>query len=597
MNYPKLSTQYNGAEIAIIGMAGRFPGANNIDEFWQNLKNGVESVSFFSDDELLAVGIEPALLNDPNYVKARSVLNDVELFDANFFGFNPKEAEITDPQHRLFLESAWQALENAGYDSETYQGSIGVYAGASLGSYLLNVYSNQDILNSVDYHQIAIANDKDYLSTRVSYKLNLTGPSYTVQTACSTSLVAVHLACQSLLSGECDMALAGGASVSPSRKSGYMYKQGGIGSPDGHCRAFDAKAQGTVSGEGVGIVVLKRLEDALADGDTIHALIKGSAINNDGSRKVSYTAPRIDGQAQVIRTAQVVAEVEPETITYIETHGTGTSLGDPIEIAALTQAFRASTDKKEFCAIASVKTNIGHLDAAAGVTGLIKTVLALKHKQIPGNLHLEQPLPQIDGSPFYVNASLSEWKVNGIPRRAGVSSFGIGGTNAHMILEEAPLTEAANPSRPWQLIILSAKSNTALETASTNLAAYLEQNPNLNIADVAYTLQVGRRNFEYRRMCVCQNLEDAITLLKNPQHQRNLTKYIESHRSVVFMFSPQGAQYSEMGRELYQNEPVFREQVDSCCKILSDYLNIDLRDILYSNTATQELSQTASTLR
>ncbi len=440
MNIPSDTYSYNGSEIAIIGLTGRFPGAKNLDEFWHNLQTGVESISFFSDEELLAAGIEPALINNPNYVKANGVLEDAELFDAAFFNFNPRDAEITDPQHRIFLECAWEALENAGYDSETYNGSIGVFAGSNLSGYLLNIYFNQNIRNSIDEHQLTIAADKDYLATRTSYKLNLTGPSYTIQTACSTSLVAVHLACQSLLNGECDIALVGGISVGASRKAGYLYQEGGIKSPDGHCRAFDAKAQGTVSGEGVGIVVLKRLEDTLNDGDFIHAVIKGSAVNNDGSNKVSYTAPRIEGQAKVIKTAQFVAEVEAETISYIEAHGTGTSLGDPIEIAALTQAFESSTKKKNFCAIGSLKTNIGHLDAAAGVAGLIKTVLALKHKQIPPSLHFEEPNPQIDfaNSPFYVNNQLSEWKTNEYPRRAGVSSFGIGGTNAHIILEEAP---------------------------------------------------------------------------------------------------------------------------------------------------------------
>ena len=441
MSIPTAATSINGSEIAIIGLTGRFPKAKNIDEFWENLQQGRESISFFSDEELLLSGINSSILNDPNYVKAHAVLEDAEFFDASFFGFNPREAEITDPQHRIFLECAWSALESAGYDSQTYKGTIGVYAGSSLSSYLLNIYLNQNIINSIDPQQLTIAANKDYLTTRVSYKLNLEGPSYAVQTACSTSLVAVHLACQSLLNGECDMALAGGVAISATRKTGYMYTEGGIASPDGHCRTFDAGAKGSVGGEGVGIVVLKRLEDALNDRDTIHAVIKGSAINNDGSLKVSYTAPRIDTQAKVIRTAQVVAEVEPETITYIEAHGTGTALGDPIEIAALTQAFRSSTQKKGFCAIGSVKTNIGHLDTAAGVTGLIKTVLALKHKQIPPSLHFEQPNPEIDfaNSPFYVNTTLSEWETNGTPRRAGVSSFGLGGTNAHVILEEGAM--------------------------------------------------------------------------------------------------------------------------------------------------------------
>ncbi|NJQ98130.1 MAG: type I polyketide synthase [Hydrococcus sp. CSU_1_8] len=578
-------TQNNELEIAIIGMSGRFPGAKNIDEFWNNLQKGIESISIFTDEELADSVKDKKLLSEPNFVKAKGILDDVELFDASFFGFNPREAEITDPQHRLFLECAWEALENAGYDSQQYQGSIGVYGGSSLNSYFLNnVSPNLELLNSIDGHQLTIASDKDFLTTRISYKLNLEGPSYTVQTACSTSLVAVHLACQSLLNGECDMALAGGVSVDSPRKSGYLYQEGDVSSPDGHCRAFDAKARGTGSGEGVGIVVLKRLEDAIADGDFIYAVIKGSAINNDGSFKVSYTAPRIDSQAKVIRMAQVVAEVEPETINYVETHGSGTVLGDPIEIAALTQAFRTDTNKKGFCAIGSVKTNIGHLDAAAGIAGLIKTVLALKNQQIPPSLHFEQPNPKIDfaNSPFYVNTKLSKWNVNGTPRRAGVSSFGIGGTNAHVILEEPPTQESSNQSRPWHLLTLSAKTDSALEKATNKLIEHLKQHPDQNIADVAYTLGVGRRAFEHRRMVVCQNREDGINALIDPK--RVLTNFQEpSNRPVAFMFTGLGTQYVNMGRELYQTEPVFREQVDLCCDILSPLLDRDLRDIIYPN--------------
>ncbi|MFN6513537.1 MAG: beta-ketoacyl synthase N-terminal-like domain-containing protein [Nostoc sp. CreGUA01] len=602
MNIPSETYSNNGSEIAIIGLTGRFPGAKNLDEFWHNLQNGVESISFFSDEELLASGVEPELLNNPNYVKANAVLEDAELFDAAFFGFNPRDAQMTDPQHRIFLECAWEALENAGYNSETYNGSIGVFAGSNLSGYLLNIYFNQNIRNSIDEHQLTIAADKDYLATRTSYKLNLTGPSYAVQTACSTSLVAVHLACQSLLNGECDIALVGGVSIGASRKAGYLYKEGGIKSPDGHCRAFDAKAQGTVSGEGVGIVVLKRLEDTLNDGDLIHAVIKGSAINNDGSNKVSYTAPRIEGQAKVIKMAHIVAEVEPETITYIEAHGTGTSLGDPIEIAALTQAFQSSTKEKIFCAIGSLKTNIGHLDAAAGVAGLIKTVLALKHKQIPPSLHFEKPNPQIDfaNSPFYVNNKLSDWKTDKYPRRAGVSSFGIGGTNAHVILEEAPVSATKESvSRPWQLLAISAKTPTALESATSNLANYLVQHPQINLADVAYTLQVGRRNFNHRRVLLCKDISDAIKTLTTPNHQGILNNFSETrNHSIVFMFPGQGAQYVNMGRELYETEAIFRQQVDDCCELLRPYLKLNLKDILYPatlETTEEKLQQTSLT--
>lgn len=588
-----------GLEIAIIGMSGCFPGAQNIEEFWQNLRDGVESIHRFSDQELQKLGVDAALLKNPNYVKAEGIVEDIDLFDASFFDISPREAEVMDPSLRFFLEHSWKALEDAGYSCEVYKKPIGVYAGASYDSYLLNIYSNYEIVDSLGERQIEKGTAPSYVTTLTAYKLNLQGPSFTVQTTCSSSLVAVHLACQSLLSGECSLALAGGVSISTA--DGYLYQEGGIESPDGHCRAFDAKAAGTVKGRGLGIVVLKRLEEAIADGDTIHAIIKGSAINNDGSDKVSYTAPSVNGQAKVIRAAQVMAEVEPDTISYIEAHGTGTSLGDPVEISALTQAFRTKTLKKGFCGIGSVKTNIGHLDSAAGIAGLIKTVLALKHKQIPPSLNFETPSPQIDfaNSPFYVNHKLSEWQTNGIPLRAGVSSFGFGGTNAHVILEAAPIIPPSSSSRPWQLLLVSAKTNTALETATKNLANYLQQHPNLNLADVAHTLQVGRWSLNYRRMVICQNQEDAIQALQDPQ--RTFIYYQEPcNRPVAFMFSGQGSQYINMGRELYASEIIFREQVDYCCELLKPHLQLDLRTVLYPNTdvaqaATQKLQQTAIT--
>ncbi|NMG22259.1 type I polyketide synthase [Brasilonema bromeliae] len=587
--------------IAIIGMAGRFPGAKNIEQFWHNLRSGIESISVFTDEELISSGIDPAVVSDPNYIKVSAVLEDTDLFDASFFGFNHREAEITDPQHRLFLECAWEALENAGYDSTRCESRIGVYAGASLNNYL-SFNLNHDQIGSAITFQKLIGSDKDFLTTRVSYKLNLTGPSFTVQTACSTSLVATTLACQSLVNYQCDMALVGGVSIRVPQKTGYLYQEGGILSPDGHCHAFDAMARGTIVGNGVGVVVLKRLADALADRDSIHAVIKGSAINNDGSLKVGYTAPSVDGQAEAIAEAQALAGIEPETVSYIEAHGTGTSLGDPIEIAALTKVFRASTQKKGFCAIGSVKTNVGHLDAAAGITSLIKTVLALKHKQIPPSLHFEKPNPQIDfaNSPFYVNTKLSEWKTNGTPRRAGVSSFGIGGTNAHVILEEAPVVELSDPivlkSRPWQVLMLSAKTSSALETATANLANYLQQHPDLNLADVAYTLQIGRQGFEHRRTVVCRSIEDALDALVDPK--RVLTGIQETQeRPVAFMFPGQGAQYVDMGKELYQSEPIFRDQVDLCCQLLQPHLGLDLRSLIYPNeseskVAAEKLQQT-----
>ncbi|MEM8676958.1 MAG: SDR family NAD(P)-dependent oxidoreductase [Cyanobacteria bacterium P01_G01_bin.67] len=594
-----LSSDLNGLEIAVVGMSGRFPGAKDIDAFWQNLRDGVESISFFSDEELLSSGLDRTLLEDPNYVKAKAIISDIELFDAEFFGFSPKEAELLDPQQRLFLEFAWSAMENAGYNPETYEASIGVYAGVDVNSYLINnIYPNFDGI--LDF-QTLIANGTDYLSTRVAYKLNLKGPSVTVQTACSTSLVSVHMACQSLLNGECDMSLAGGISLSIPERSGYFYQEGGVFSPDGHCRAFDADAQGTIFGEGIGIVVLKRLADAIADGDCIHAVIKGSAINNDGSLKAGYTAPSPDGQSAVISEAQAIAGVAPETVTYIEAHGTGTALGDPIEIEALTQVFRSSTDKKEFCAIGSLKTNVGHLSVAAGVASLIKTILSLKHQLIPPSLHFEQPNPQIDfgNSPFYVNTKLSKWMANDTPRRAGVSSFGIGGTNAHVILEEALPTETSVTSRPWQLLLLSAKTDSALSKATVNLAENLKQHPKLNLADAAYTLQVGRQSFKHRRAVVCQNTENAVIALQDSK--RVLTSFTESsERPVVFMFTGQGTQYANMAREIYHSEATFTEQIDICCELLQPQLKLDLRQLLYpteadEDTAAQQLQQTAIT--
>jgi acyl transferase domain-containing protein/acyl carrier protein len=580
--------------IAIIGLSGRFTGAKNIAEFWQNLCDGVEAISQFSDEELIAAGVDPSLLKNPNYKKAGAVLDDIDLFDAGFFGFNPKEAEMTDPQHRLFLECAWEALENAGYDAQRCESKIGVYAGASLNNYLpfkLNI----DQLGSAHSFQKLIGNDKDFLSTRVSYKLNLTGPSLTIQTACSTSLVATALACQSLLNYQCDMALAGGASIRVPQKTGYLHQEGGILSPDGHCRAFDAKAKGTIIGNGVGVVLLKRLSDAIADGDHIYAVIKGSAINNDGSNKVGYTAPSVNGQAEAIAEAIALADVEPETITYIETHGTGTALGDPIEIAALTNVFRAETEKTGFCAIGSVKTNIGHLDAAAGVTGLIKTALALQHKLIPPSLNFEQPNPEIDfaNSPFYVNTKLTEWSATSKPRRAGVSSLGIGGTNAHVILEEAPfVTRVEKQNRDYQLLVLSAKTDSALETATKNFAQHLRQHPELNLADVAYTLQVGRGVFNYRRVVVCQSTQEAINVLETIDSQQVLTHFEETtQRSITFMFPGQGAQYVGMGKELYQTEPTFREQVDRCCLVLEPHLGLDLRSVIYPHESEKQLAE------
>jgi acyl transferase domain-containing protein len=591
------------SEIAIIGMAGRFPKAPDLEEFWRNLRDGVESIVPLTDEELLASGVVPAVLNNPNYVKACSSLEDVDLFDATFFGMTPREAEIIDPQHRLLLECAWEALEGAGYDSTRCAQAIGVFAGTSISTYLINLFGNPALRANVSNFQLFMANDKDHLPTRVSYKLDLHGPSVNVQTACSTSLVAVHFACQSLLNGESDMALAGGASIPIPQRRGYLYQEGNIHSPDGHCRAFDADARGTVGGSGVGVVLLKRLADALADGDVIHAVIKGSAINNDGALKVGYTAPSVDGQAKVIAEALSVAGVRADTVTYVEAHGTGTLLGDPIEIAALTKVFGARSDKKNYCAVGSVKTNIGHLDAAAGVAGLIKTVLALRHRQLPPSLHFKKPNPTIDfaGSPFFVNARLRDWESSETPRRAGVSSFGIGGTNAHVVLEEAPSLPESGASRPSQLLLWSARTAPALETMTDRLADYLQQNPGVSLADVCHTLQVGRKKFNHRRMLVCRDVADAWGALVARDATRVLTQVQKTRaRGVVFMFSGQGAQRINMGRGLYRTEATFRESVDRCVEILLPLLGFDLRAVLYptegqTEAAEMRLTQTAVT--
>jgi acyl transferase domain-containing protein/thioesterase domain-containing protein/acyl carrier protein len=595
-----LETNDSLESIAVVGMSGRFPGAKNVSQFWENLRDGVESISFFSREDLEAAGRGAAILNHPDFVNAGGVLDEIELFDASFFGFNPREAEAIDPQKRLFLECAWQALEDAGYDPETFDGSIGVYAGTNSSTYLFNLLANPDLLALMGGFQVMIGNDNDYLTTHVSYKLNLKGPSVVVQTACSTSLVAVCMACQSLLEHQCDMTLAGGVGIRVPQTSGYLYQEGLVNSPDGHCRTFDAKAKGTVGGNGLGIVVLKRLADAVADRDNIHAIIKGSAINNDGALKVGFTAPSVEGQAGVIAMAQTMAEVDPETITYVEAHGTATPLGDPIEIAALTLAFRAGTQKKSFCGIGSVKSNIGHLNSAAGVAGLIKTILMLKNKMLPPSLHFTRPNPGIDfdHSPFFVNTKLAEWKRGKTARRAGVSSFGIGGTNAHVILEEAPASEPPEPSRPAQLLLLSARTITALETATANLVEHLKQNPDSNFADLVYTSQVGRRAFSHRRMLVCQNSADAVSALSALDPRRVLTAQTAPERPVVFMFPGQGAQYVDMARGLYDTEPTFRAQVDHCAELLLPTLGQDVRQLMYplperAAAATEQLGQTA----
>jgi acyl transferase domain-containing protein len=595
------NTQRTGNEIAVIGISGRFPGAGTLEEFWENLANGKESITFFSDEELEAADVESNFPKDSLYIKARAVLDFSDYFDASFFGYLPAEAAVMDPQVRVFHECAWEALEDAGYCPDTYPKFIGLYAGASsnFNWQALTLLKGGDA--NLEQFSASQLKNKDFLTTHISYKLNLKGPSFSLSTACSTSLVAVVLACQGLLIGECDMALAGGVTITFPQQRGYLYRQGLVASPDGHCRTFDARAQGTFFGSGAGVVVLKLLEEAVAEGDQVYAVIKGVSINNDGIRKAGFTAPSVDGQAEAIKTALEMAEVEQESIGYIETHGTGTELGDPIEIEALKMAF--DTDKRNFCGIGSVKTNIGHLDSAAGVIGFIKAVLALKHGLIPPSLHFENPNPKIDlkNSPFYVVAALTGWKptIPGCPLRAGVSSFGIGGTNAHVILEEfpegtrglAPLHDA-HSSKEYQLILLSAKTETALDKMTENLAVHLKQNPNINLVDTAYTLQAGRKAFEWRRMWVCKDINDAVKTLtdKEPAAAASISKKDET-RPIVFMFPGQGAQYVNMGLQLYQTEPLFREEMDRCFKLFNALADYDIKEILYPDDLVSKVSK------
>ena len=564
--------------IAIVGIAARFPGAGNVEYLWRNLRDGVESIARFTEEELVEAGVDPALLADPRYVRAKGALDGADLFDAAFFGFTPREAEAMDPQHRVFLECAWEALEDAACDPDRYPGRIGVWAGSGASSYLIsNLLPNQERLESFGSLQVLLLNDRDFLATRASYELNLRGPSVSVQTACSTSLVAVHMASQSLLGGECDLALAGGVSISSPLRTGYLYQEGSVMSPDGCCRAFDASASGAVEGNGCGVVALKRLADAVADGDRIYAVIRGSAVNNDGSAKVGFTAPSVEGQAEVISEALLMSGVEPETIGYVEAHGSGTPLGDPIEVAALTQAFRAAGAEGEgFSAIGSVKTNFGHCNTAAGVAGLIKATLALVHRTLPPSLHYETPNPQIAfaGSPFQVCTEARPWDSDG-PRRAGVSSFGLGGTNAHAVLEEAPAAEPGDLStRPAQLLVISARTPAALEAAATRLAGHLDAHPDLDLADVAWTLQTGRKAFEHRRIVVARDR----SALQGP----SVSGKAKRKAPVVFLFPGLGDQRVDMARELYETEPFFRGQVDLCAEKLAPWLGADLREVLFS---------------
>lgn len=584
-----------GDDIAIIGMAGRFPGADDINSFWDNLVAGKESISFFTKEQLLEAGVPEDLVLNPSYVPANGILKDIEFFDADFFSISPAEARMIDPQQRLLLETAWEAFENAGWDPGRYPKRIGVFIGTSLNSYLtLNVLGSEAYGNKP--LTAFLAGGQDFAATRIAYKLNLRGPAVNVANACSTSMVTVNLAIQSLLDGYCEMALAGGATVHPRQIDGYLYEEASVLSPDGHCRAFDAEAKGFVGGNGVGLVLLKRLEDALSDADHIYAVIKAVAMNNDGSEKIGFTAPSITGQAEVIRSAQKSAGVDPRSISYIEAHGTGTPIGDPIEISALREVFGEESEKK-YCAVGSVKTNIGHLDSAAGIAGLIKTALSLKHRMLPKSLHFQRPNPQLnlDKGPFYINSSTQTWQTDLIPRRAGISSFGMGGTNVHAILEEAVNPPAETSGRPVQIIPVSAKNETALGKLNSKLADFLEQYNDLNLADIAFSLAAGRKAFPSRRAFVAASLSDAVRKLRsskplNPKPLNPESKINSLSRRLSFMFTGQGSQYTGMGRELLK-EPVFKQNIERCSELLKPHLNFDIRDIIWPETESSEAAQ------
>ncbi|MEU7907451.1 SDR family NAD(P)-dependent oxidoreductase [Actinoplanes sp. NPDC049118] len=592
-----MSHQVGPQEIAVVGIGCRFPEATNVAEFWQLLRSGTETVTVFSDEELAAAGVPESVVRDPHYVPAAGVIADSDEFDARLFGVNPKEATLMDPQHRVMLECAWEALEDGGYDPRNVPGRVGVFAGSYKNDYLrlLGPASGPS-----EHFLAGVSNDADYLATRISFKLNLTGPSVSVQTACSTALVAVHLATESLRAGSCDLALAGGVTIRSGQYPGYQFHEGGIYSPDGHCRAFDAGAQGTVIGEGAGLIVLKRLSDALADGDPIRAVIKGSAVGNDGAERVGFSAPGVAGQARIIRTALENARVAPDSIGYVETHGSGTPLGDRIEVDALTRAFQATGWSGGTCAIGSVKSNIGHTHAAAGIAGLIKAILTLQHRQIPPSLHFTTPNPRIDfaSSPFRVNTELTGWEDGAGPRRAGVNSFGLGGTGVHMVIEEAPRPAADGPAGAVHILPLSANDAAALDPACDRLADHLAGHPGLALADVARTLQSGRHAFAHRRVLVTRDRDDAVEALRTRSAHRVLTRTATGTAPrVAFLLPGLGEQHENMSRELYDTEPVYRRELDRCLTILRDDAGVDVRPVLFPADGTARASTGRPDLR
>lgn len=592
--------------VAIIGMAGRFPGAPNIDAYWDLIANCKGAIRTLGDEDLRKAGVPEELIRDPRYVKVAPMLDDIDMFDAAFFGYNPKEALVMDPQQRLFLESSWHSLEDAGYDPARVEGLVGVFAGASTSSYVFNnIMRSKIVADGNSGLDIKIGNDKDSLATRVAYKLNLRGPCMTVQCYCSTSSVAVHMARQSLLDRECDMALAGGVTVKIPHGVGYYSTGEDMYSPDGRLYAFEKRGKGTVFGSGVGVVVLKRLEDAVRDNDSIYAIIRGSAINNDGSLKAGYTAPSVQGQRNVIAAALADAEIDSASVAFVETHGTGTAIGDPIELKGLTHAFGPRVDGAPSCAIGSVKPNIGHPDAASGVASLMKAALALRHKKIPPMLNFEEPNPEIDfeNSPFYVNTELKDWESGAEPRRAGVNSFGFGGTNVHLVLEEAGAFmegEATRDPRAGKpgLLLLSAKSKPGLERASANLRTYLESGSGARMADVEYTLQCGRHEFRHRQAIRCGSLEEARAALASDDRTRVTAGVaVDDVGKVAFLFSGQGSQYVNMGKELYEREEAFRGALDRCAELLIPHLGADIRDLMYPDSSDTNLDEAGERLR
>jgi acyl transferase domain-containing protein len=590
--------------VAIIGVAGRFPKASNAHAFWELIRDGKECVSFYEPEALVAQGIPEVIAKHPAFVPAGLLLEGLENFDPGFFSMTPGEARLVDPQHRLFMECCWEALEDAGYNPETYPGSIGVYGGCATNRYYTNnLLPNQEMMRLYGNFQALMNNDRDFLTTRVSYKLNLKGPSVDMQTACSTSLVAAGMAFQSLMNYQADMFLVGAAALDIPNVAGYLWQEGDILAKDGHCYAFDARAKGTLAGNGSAVLLLKRLEDAVEDGDHIYAVLRSVAINNDGANKVGYTAPSEEGQSAVIAEALELAEVEADDIGMVEAHGTATEIGDPIEIAALSRVYRETTDRTQYCAISSVKANVGHVDTAAGAVGLLKAALALKHGTIPPSPNFEKPNPKIDfeASPFFVPTKAMPWKEQKGPRRAAVSSFGIGGTNAHAILEEAPQRETQQTDQRMLLFPLSARDEKALSEARENLADHLEANPDLVLADVAYTLQVGRKGFNHRFLACAGDRTSLIKLLREGSAQQIAKHEVVSQDSTaVFMFPGQGAQYPGMARQLYQDETSYRDALDECLDILQRHMpETDLKALLLADsedgTAAEQLAQTSVT--